>query len=232
MMADGGYDTFFGKMDTNGNFIWVKSSSGRTHTNPQIALTSDNYLLLSGALYTGITFDNISIDGICCQEPKPYIAKYTTEGNVVWAKAGFSQIIFRKGCYTLISKVDYDGSLYLTGTYFTCYGTFCTENDFYLEKYNDAGEHLWRKEVKMRSFDFSKAIDIDNNGNLYNIGFNYSVNFIDENQYSNIRTIGVGKLNTGSSTNKRSSERLIQKRFVQVCDNNTKVTLEGKRGKY
>jgi hypothetical protein len=223
---DGGWgdDTFFGKMDTNGNFIWVKSSSGRTNSNPQIALTSDNNLFLSGALYTGITFDNISIDGICCQEPKPYIAKYTTEGNVLWAKAGFSS--YSEKGVTHDIKVDYNGFLYLTGTYFTCYGTFCTENDFYLERYNNAGEHLWRKEVKMPSFDFSKAIDIDNNGYLYNIGFNNSATFIDENQYSNIRTIGVGKLNTGSSTNKRTP-RPYSKRFVQVCDNNT-ISLEAK----
>ena len=80
-----GDDTLWGKMDTNGNFIWIKSSDGRTNSNPQIALTSDNYLFLSGSMYSGITFEDIYIDGICCQNPKPYIAKYDTIGNIVWA---------------------------------------------------------------------------------------------------------------------------------------------------
>lgn len=222
---DGGWgdDTFFGQVDAHGNFIWIKSSSGRTNSNPQIAITSDNHIFLSGALYSGISFDHIYIEGICCQEPKPYIAKYTTEGNIVWAKEGFSTYS-QKGV-THDIKVDYNGFLYLTGTYFTCYGTFCTENDFYLEKYNSLGEHLWRKEMNMGSSDYSHAIDIDNSGFLYNIGFNNSTNFIDENQYSNIRTFGIGKLNTGSSTDKRTP-RPRSTRFVQVCNPNETISLE------
>ncbi|WP_193217941.1 MULTISPECIES: T9SS type A sorting domain-containing protein [unclassified Imperialibacter] len=218
-----GDDTFFGKIDTDGNFIWVKSSSGKTTDNPQIALSSDNSLYLSGALFTGITFDNLSVEGICCQQPKPYIVKYQTNGDIAWAKAGYTTYAERG--VTNDIKVDDNGNFYLSGTYYTTSGD--GENESYLEGYNSLGEHLWRIEMDMRSSDYSHGIDFDNNGYLYNIGFNYSTNFIDKNQYSTLSTIGVGKLNTVSSTNKRTP-RPDSKRLVQVCNIEENISLEAK----
>ena len=225
---DGGWgdDTFFGRLDPNGNFIWIKSSSGRTSSTPQIALTADNQLFLSGAFYEEITFNNLKINGVCCQYASPYIAKYNTDGAIIWVRPGFTTHLGQGVTHDI--KVDYNGSLYLTGTYFTCSGSGCTESDFYLEKYNSSGEHLWRKEQKMATRDYSHSIDIDNNGHLYNIGYNQSANFIDENEYSNTTyTVGVGRLDTESPTPKRTPRPLIN-RFVQVCDRNTPVTLEAK----
>ncbi|TXE13736.1 T9SS type A sorting domain-containing protein [Algoriphagus aquimarinus] len=219
----GGNDTFFGKVDSQGNVLWIKSSTGRTNSEPQIALTADNHIYLSGALFTGLSFEDIFIEGICCQNPKPYIAKYTTEGELVWAKEGFTT--YSETGATCDIKSDYDGNLYLTGTYFTCYG--CTETDFYLEKYNKEGDHLWRVEMNMGSSDYSHSIDIDNNGFLYNIGYNYSADFIDPENYVELRTIGLGKLSTGSTTRKRTP-RPRSERFVQVCDINETINLEAK----
>ncbi|AWV97437.1 T9SS type A sorting domain-containing protein [Arcticibacterium luteifluviistationis] len=217
-----GDQTFFGKLDSGGEVVWVKTASGRSNGSPQIAITSDNHLYLSGALFSGITFDNIYIEGICCQRPKPYLAKYTTDGDIVWAKGAYTS--YQGTGQTQDIKVDYDGNLYLTGIYFTCTGETCTETDFYLEKYNPAGEHLWRKEIKMSTSDYSKSIDTDNYGNLYNVGYTNSANFIDENQFSFLRTIGIGKLNTGSSTNKRTP-RPNSERFVQTCASNQTIKL-------
>lgn len=215
-----GQDTLWGKMDTDGNFIWIKSSDGRTNANPQIALTSDGYLYLSGSLYSGITFDGIYIEGICCQNPKPYIAKYDILGNVIWAKEGFTTY-GEKGT-TADIKVNYAGNLYLTGGYFTC--SPCTESDVYLEEYNSDGDHLWRKEFAMTSSDGTRAIDIDNQGYAYYTGYNMSENFIDENLFSPTNTLGVGQLNTLSSTYKKTPRPQIERMYT-ICELGSNVTL-------
>ncbi|MRT16572.1 T9SS type A sorting domain-containing protein [Vitellibacter sp. q18] len=215
-----GQDTFWGKMDTEGNFIWIKSSDGRTNGNPQIALTSTGFLFLSGAFYNDITFEGILIPGICCQNPKPYIAKYDVSGNIIWAQAGFST--YQEKGTTIDMEVDYTGNLYLTGTYFTC--SPCTESDIYLEKYNPNGEHQWRKEFVMLWDDFTRAIELDNYGFAYYIGANYSENFIDENLTSPTNTLGVAQLNTFASTYKKTPRPKIERRYT-ICEEGADFTL-------
>lgn len=215
-----GDETLWGKMDTNGNFAWIKSAQGRTFSNPQIALTADGHIFLSGSLYGGITFDGIYIEGICCQNPKPFIAKYDIEGNVIWAKGGFSTHL-EKGVPADI-KVDYAGNLYLTGSYFTC--SPCTESDIYVEGYNTDGDHLWRKEFVMTTHDFTKAIDIDNHGFAYYAGSNSSETFIDEDLFSPTNTLGVAQLNTLASTYKKTPRPQIERMYT-VCELGANVNL-------
>ena len=217
-----GDDTLWGKMDANGNFIWIKSSDGRTNSNPQIALTSDNYLFLSGSMYSGITFEDIYIDGICCQNPKPYIAKYDTIGNIVWALEAYTTYQ-EKGVPADI-KVDYEGNLYLTGSYFTANGTFSTSNDIYIEEYNPDGVHQWRKEFAMGDDDYTNALDIDNNGFCYYTGYNYSLNFIDEDNYTSSNTFGIAQLNTLGSTYKKTERPKIDRNYL-LCEYDSEISL-------
>jgi hypothetical protein len=217
-----GDDTLWGKMDTDGNFVWIKSSDGRTNSNPQIVLTSDNHLYLSGSMYSGITFENIYIDGICCQNPKPYIAKYDTSGNIIWALEAYTTYL-EKGVPADI-KVDYEGNLYLTGSYFTANGAFSTSNDIYIEKYNDDGAHQWRKEFAMGDDDYTRALDIDNNGFCYYTGYNYSINFIDEDNYTSSNTFGIAQLNTLGSTYKKTERPKIDRNYL-LCESNSEISL-------
>src|SRR5690554_2085093 len=213
-----GVETLWGKMDTDGNFIWVKSAMGRTNRDPQIALTADGYLYLSGSLYSGITFDGIYIEGICCQNPKPYMAKYDVEGNVIWAKGAFTTGGERGT--TIDMKVNYAGNLYLTGAY-SNYST----NAIYLEEYEPNGDHLWRKEFSMSvGSTATKAIDLDNQGFAYYLGYNGSETFIDENLFSPTNTLGIGQLNTFSSTYKKTPRPKIERMFT-VCELGYNVTL-------
>ncbi|WCO00265.1 T9SS type A sorting domain-containing protein [Psychroserpens ponticola] len=213
-----GDDTFWGKMDTDGNFIWIKSSDGRTNSNPQIALTSNNYLYLSGSLYSGITFESVYIDGICCQNPKPYIVKYDTTGNLIWAKEAHTTLE-EKGVPADI-KVDYSGNMYLTGSYYSS----STNTNSYLEKYDVNGLNQWRQEFVMYTADYSEAIDIDNNGFCYYTGYNNSINFIDETQSVTENTFGIAQLNTLSSTYKKTERPKINRNYL-LCENNTQISL-------
>ena len=213
-----GDDTLWGKMDTDGNFIWIKSSDGRTNSNPQIALTSDNHLYLSGSMYSGITFENIYIEGICCQNPKPYIVKYNTSGNIVWALEAHTTNE-EKGVPADI-KVDYSGNMYLTGSYYSS----STNVNSYLEKYDNDGINQWRQEFVMYTADYTEAIDIDNNGFCYYTGYNNSINFIDETQSVTENTTGIGQLNTTESTYKKTERPKIDRNYL-LCENNSEISL-------
>jgi Secretion system C-terminal sorting domain len=213
-----GYDTFWGKMDTDGNFIWIESPEGKA-SYPQIALTADGHLYIAGSLFTGITIGGIYIDGICCNDPKPYITKYDTDGTMIWVKEGFTT--YGEKGITKDLEVNYAGHLYLTGVYFT---TSSGLYDVYLEEYNPDGDHLWRKEFNMDTWDFSRSIELDNYGHAYYTGVNKSETFIDENLYSPTVTMGVAQLTTGSSTYKKTPRPKIN-RLHTHCDLDTEITL-------
>src|SRR5690606_38663119 len=114
-----------------------------------------------GSFYGDITFDGIFIEGICCQNPKSYMAKYDVEGNVIWAKGAFATSGERGTTRDI--KVNYAGNLYLTGAYFNN-----PNGAIYIEEYEPNGDHLWRKEFSMTSgFHSTNALDLDNQGFAY-----------------------------------------------------------------
>jgi hypothetical protein len=217
-----GDDMFWGKLDTDGNFIWVKSSTNKVHQNPQIALTADNHLYLSGSAYTlGIVIDGFTIPGICCQNPKPFIAKCTTDGEVAWALPAYTT--HQEKGLTADIKVDNASNLYLVGSYFTAYGLLSTENDIYVEKYNPQGVHQWRKEITTYSSDFVNAVDIDNAGYCYVMGTTVAKDFINQAE-STAKNVGVGQLNTMGSTYKKTERPKIARTHV-VCGINAVIVL-------
>ena len=217
--------TFWGKMNTDGKFLWAKAALGSTDSKPRIALTPDNNVYICGSFYNTLTIGSTSLLGLCCSNPKPYIAKYDTDGNYKWARTA-NTTYESKGSINDI-KVDNTGNIYLTGGYFTCYGTFCTESDYFIEEYNNLGNILWRKEFKNAGGDGSQGIDIDNKGFIYNIGVTMADNFIDQNSSSSIYSMGVGKLNTLASTTKRPERPIIDRLYFN-CKSNELATLTAK----
>ena len=211
-------DAFWGKMDTHGNFLWAKSATGPSRQHLEITLTSDNHFYLAGTTSTGISFDNFYISGTCCSGSRPFIVKSDTDGKLMWAKNAFTNY---SGGITKDIEIDYAGNLYLTGAFFTCYGSGCTESDFYIEKYNSEGQNLWRQEFAMGDGDYCKAVDIDNHGSLYALGLNASSTFIDEGSWTPLpTTYGVGKMATGASTYKKTP-RPSAERLTSICAGET-----------
>jgi len=214
---DGGWgdNIVFGKMNTDGHFIWVKSITGYL-SEPHIKLTHDGHLYMAGGFAEWMVLPEIFLYGPCCNETAPFIAKFKIDGTYEWAKTANSYD--GKGVIVDLST-DYDGNLYTTGSFFTCYGSFCTENDYYIEKYDKDGQNLWRQEFAMATSDFTKSIDIDNKGYLYLMGANQSSSFIDANSYSNTITLGVGQFDTKASTYKRTPRPSCDKFFWQCAEN-------------
>jgi len=223
--GSGGTNIVFGKMNTEGKFVWVKSIGGYMLDSPSLELTPDGHLFLGGGFHEWMVLPETYIQGPCCNEGAPFIAKFKIDGTYEWAKTANSY--YGVGMIHDIST-DHEGNLYTSGGYFTCYGTFCTESDYYIEKYDKDGQNLWRKEFAMASLDIDKGIDIDNNGNLYLMAANQSATFIDPDTYANTITLGVGQFDTKASTYKKTPRPLIEKFFWKcTADETVQLTAKG-----
>jgi len=212
-----GPSVFWGKMSSEGKFIWAKSAAGRASEQVSLELTSDNHLLLSGGVSGGsVTFGSKTVwRGNCCQGATGYMVKTDTTGNVLWAKASTDNYY---GSMPNDMQVDWAGNIYLMGSYFTCYGTYCSESDYYIEKYDPDGTPLWRKDYASPDSEGAKGIDIDNNGLLYLLGVNSSKTFVDEDMWIPTRTFGIGVFNTDSSTYKRTPRPFVEPSLTWLCD--------------
>ena len=203
----------WGKISPEGKFLWAKASSGRVN-NARVAL-SGSTLYISGSFSVEMKIGGVTLPGLCCSNPKPFIARFDTAGNQVWAKLGHTTYESKGGIsYT---KADGDGNLYVAGGYFTCYGTFCTEGDYFIEKYNSSGSVQWRVDFNHASGDACTSFDFDNSGNLYLVARTMAADFTNPRSESATNSFGIGKLATGQTT-ARPIERPRGARVQYLCD--------------
>lgn len=189
----------WGKISPQGKFIWAKTSTGRVNS-ANIAL-SGNSLYISGSFSGEMKTGGITLQGLCCSNPKPFVAKYDTAGNQIWAKTG-NTTYENKGTITA-SKADLDGNLYVTGGYFTCYGVYCTEGDYFIEKYNPAGNVIWRMDFNHPSGDACTSFDFDASGNFYLAGRTMASDFTNPRSEAAFNSFGFGKLTTNQPAPRR-----------------------------
>ena len=113
----GGGDVFVAKYDSSGNALWAKGAGGTStdYGNGVSIDTAGNVLLVGTFVSPVISFDTIKIrnkGGGCCAEDI-YIAKYTSTGNLLWAKsAGGTGSDYGRGIVT-----DIAGNSYITGQF-------------------------------------------------------------------------------------------------------------------
>jgi hypothetical protein len=146
----GTYDTFFMKLDPSGNFIWARSISGNREVFPTASdIDNSGNIYLAGKMFGTSDFDpsnniyNLSINGI-------FLAKYDSNGNLIWAK----NVSLQGGSGQVSSlKIDNHGNILINGTFYST-------GDF-LGKYDNNGNHIWTKNG------YSGIMQIDNLNNLY-----------------------------------------------------------------
>ena len=182
-----------------------------------------NTLYLSGSFGTELKLGDVTLPGLCCSNPKPFIARFDTAGNQLWAKHGNTTYESKGGVSDI--KTDLDGNLYVAGGYFTCYGVYCTEGDYFIEKYNSGGDVLWRREFKHPDGDGCSSFDFDAYGNIYNVGKTMAADFIDHHSERASNSYGVGKLATRQTTRKRIA-RPKADRVQYNCSENGFINLK------
>lgn len=177
-------DAFIHKLDSNGNFLWVKEIEGGAK-GLAIALDDYGHVYTTGSFYGYVDFDpGLSTDfELLSGGDNIYIHKLTTDGDYLWKKT-------MGGGYTSCRhigkdiKTDSAGSIYITGTY--DYGIdvdpgpdtlnlFTDGNDILTVKLDSTGSLLWYSDVSAGSAgdwspDNGNSLVVGDDGNVYTIG--------------------------------------------------------------
>ncbi|MFA6598371.1 MAG: SBBP repeat-containing protein [Ignavibacteriaceae bacterium] len=166
----GGQDIFLAKYDNAGNCLWIKQAGGiDTDDGEAISIDNEGNCYLVGTFSYTATFGTVTLTSSGYYDK--YLAKYDNSGNCLWVKAvvGFS------GVSNGVSA-DANGNCYLTG-YFQGTATFgattLTNNgteEFFIAKYDNAGNCLWARQAGGTTSDdniMGEAISTDANGNSY-----------------------------------------------------------------
>jgi len=137
---------FFVKYDINGNAIWAKGTVGASPNSVAVD-TSGNIYMTGDMNGTSVIFDTITLTN-----PSLFIAKYNSDGNIVWAKSADGMNNSSPSSIAL----DISGNAYITGHYFgsiTLGSTTLTNTNpggtgaayMFVAKYDTIGNVLWAK---------------------------------------------------------------------------------------
>lgn len=175
----GSYDIFVAKLDSNGNWLWVKRGGGLSLdslTSSSTDNSGNSYII---GWFEGVAgFDSISLTSN--GDDDLFIAKIDTNGNWLWAKraGGVNNDIG----YAI--SIDVSGNSYITGRFKdnSDFGStsFISNGDFdiFIAKLDTYGNWLWATQAGGTDWDQGLGISTDNNGNCYVVGmFSGSVGF-------------------------------------------------------
>jgi hypothetical protein len=142
-------DLFVARCDANGNFRWARHAGGAGSDYPfAVAASGSGECFVVGAFFNGdALFENTALpaqttrDGGC----NLFLAKYDADGRLLWARRDGGGSAHMRGC-----TVDKSGNLYVTGCFFgstrigkRSLSTQPDQNEFFLAKYDPAGQPLW-----------------------------------------------------------------------------------------
>jgi len=182
-LTSSGYeDIFVAKLDSNGNWLWVKQAGGTGWDDygRGIAVDANGNSYVTGYFWDSATFGTTTLTS--SGNSDIYVAKLDCNGNWLWAKqAGGTG--WDDG-YSI--AVDANGSSYVTG-FFMESATFGTTtltssseyySDIFVAKLDSSGNWLWVKQAGGTDYDCGYGIAVDANGNSYITGcFNYIATF-------------------------------------------------------
>ncbi|MDX2245824.1 MAG: T9SS type A sorting domain-containing protein [Bacteroidia bacterium] len=180
LTPNGQHDIFVQKMDSGGNFLWVKSFGGEN-----VEGVNDLVLDVSGNVYTTgsfgavVDFDpgagtsNLKATG----DTDVFVQKVNAGGDFLWAKS-FGGAIYDAGG---LIAVDSSGNIYSTGQFqstvdFNPSATVFNlqakgiGSDIFVQKMDAGGNFLWAKSFGGPEDDRSMAIALDASGNVYTTG--------------------------------------------------------------
>ncbi|MFH1321400.1 MAG: hypothetical protein ABII90_12215, partial [Bacteroidota bacterium] len=170
-VSSAGSKTFFlAKYNNNGNIIWVVHSGGDYNMNSHITVDNSNYIYVAGNFTDTFSLDTNTM--IAKGEKDIFIAKYDTDGNLIWTRS----IGGIYGDYAGDIIWTGDSSLYITGAIIDTvwFGSQYvvagqTENTF-LAKYDTDGNLKWVKLWKGNYANFGIALGADPSSNIYLTG--------------------------------------------------------------
>lgn len=183
LTAPGNGDVFIMKMNSAGNLLWVKSTTGNVNTGfanigAAVEVDFSGNVLITGKYYGVCDFDpGIGVSSLSSGSPAGFVLKLDNSGNFVWAKglglAGYS-------CFGTALTTDSSGNVYSTGS-FSGFVDFDPGPALYLLNGFGANSYIWKLDSN-GNFVFAKnvntlynsekftAICLNNDGDLYLTG--------------------------------------------------------------
>ena len=145
------------KHDLSGNLLWMRliSDIGTSIFGTSFTLDKDNNVLTTGFFqnYLNIGTTILTTSNI---NPEGYVAKYSTDGEFLWAaKMNLGQDISQDGYISVTT--DNAGNVLVSGP---------LDPANFLVKFNASGNRLWTKVFPMESYYFS-LVSADANNNIY-----------------------------------------------------------------
>jgi Secretion system C-terminal sorting domain len=167
------------KYDSNGNVKWARQSTGNTvYGVTSFSVASDRYgnSTIGGYFEDSADFDSYKLGSRILSGTlgDMFIAKYDSNGNVLWAKQGIITST-SDGCQVIALTTDKSGNIYVAGDFdgtvklgiYTIIGTI--SNNFFVAKYDTGGNVLWVKHsTGLDNNDYgTEKISIDNYNHVY-----------------------------------------------------------------
>jgi hypothetical protein len=159
-----GVQTFLSKIDTSGNCIWAKVVAN-IRGGYNIVLDNSGNIYMIGSFASGTSICSSSV-------PKGgFIAKFkSSDGSCMWSKniteynSGGTSISYYNNKLYIIGQSSNDTLKIDTAT------SYCYPNDIFISEFDTAGNVKWVKTMGGRNNDYSNAISLDGNGNIYITG--------------------------------------------------------------
>jgi hypothetical protein len=180
-------DIFILKLNSDGNFLWVKHLSGtNSEAAASIAIDKDGNVITSGNFAGTVDFDpgstvaNLTSNG----DDDVFISKLDSSGNYIWAKS-FGGSGRDSGINV---AVDSNGNICVTGIYTATIDfdpgagivnlTSLGELDVFISKFDSSGSFVWGNGRGGEGREVGQGAAFDSNGNVYSLGyFNQTVDF-------------------------------------------------------
>ncbi|MBO7570811.1 MAG: T9SS type B sorting domain-containing protein [Bacteroidales bacterium] len=166
----GAKDGFLLKLDTDGNYVYVKIMGCYQNDNAyDVAVDGNNNVIVTGHFNYALQVSSTSLFQNARGGDDSYLIKFDTEGNMVWAKTYASA----GNDYGRRVACDNAGNIYLAGEF---KGSMSMEgnnlqsaNDLgvYLAKLNPTGVAQWAVQFGAAGNDSVRAMSVSSAGNVY-----------------------------------------------------------------
>lgn len=172
VFSKGAYDIFITKLDSAGNFQWVKSLGGESYDYADdIVVDKNGNFFVIGTFIGTASFEGWSKTSVGYFDM--FVIKFTNYANLQWIQtAGGSSDDHGKSI-----AVDNEGSAYITG-YYSMITTFNHiakiangGYDLFISKYDKNGTLQWVLTPKGDSIDFGFGIALNAAGNIFSTGY-------------------------------------------------------------
>ena len=177
--SDGSSDLFLVKYDNNGNVIWAKCAGGNNYETAMAVTTGTggNIYITGGFLSSTFIFgtDTLTNFGGTYMPFDIFLAKYDSNGNVLWARGAGGDSWDRGNAL----YADNSGNVYVAGWFESTFIVFGTDTlfnnhgatDFFIVKYDASGNVLWDEGSDGDFSDMATSLCADAAGYIYMAGY-------------------------------------------------------------